>query len=266
MSVPWEINAKNVLVISDVHQNLAWMKTVMEYEKGNFTRLLFNGDIIHHRKSTKMITGTRETARFYKSLIDNYDVNMGNHELPIMESWRQNSMLKNRKFIINHATGYTKSSSLHFNREMTWSDWRKVTMFRVVNGWLVSHAGIGHGEWGYGDVDYNLQRIWDASQDAFEHVDLRPHDLFRVGAARSTDDSALPGGPIWKDWDSEFVGDLPLPQVVGHTTLEYMVRQKGNSYNIDGEQTTYALISENGDIKFKALRNGEIIQVWPITI
>jgi hypothetical protein len=259
MSKPWEVNGKSVLVLSDAHQDLAWIRAVMEHEKGNFDRMVFNGDIIHSSAHHKLISGTRESARFYGSLIEKYDVNIGNHELPIMEAWRRNSQFKTLKNPINNASGYTKSNSLHFNRHMTWEMWRKVSLFRVVNGWLVSHAGFGSEEWGYGSIEHNLQRIWDASQEAFENVAFLPNPLFRVGPARSNNPTAPKGGPVWKDWDTEFEGDLPLPQLVGHSSEKLTVRSKGNSFNIDGVHTTYALIKDNGQIHFKAIQDGKPI-------
>lgn len=258
MSKPWEINAKRVLVFSDVHQDVEWARAVMEHEKGNFDRLLFNGDIAHTRKSRKEVSGIRESARFYRSLIENYDVNMGNHELPIMESWRANSVFKTRKNLLNPASGYTKSNSLHFNREMTWELWRKVSLFRVVNGVLVSHAGIGSEDWGiYETTEQILDRIWRDSQQALEEVSTFQHYFFRAGSTRTDGKEKGFGGPLWRDWDTEFTDDLPLKQLVGHTTMTSVVRMKGKSYNIDGGQTVYALINEDGSIDFRGLnKNG----------
>lgn len=264
MSKPWEINANRVLVISDVHQDIRWIKDVMEYEKGGFDRLLFNGDIIHSKLARKFIAGTRETARFYRSLVDTYDVNIGNHELPIMESWGPNSRFSHKRGVINPASGFTKSNSLHFNREMSAEAWAKVTIFRVVNGVLVSHAGFGWKDWYMGPNDFVIEKLWNESKEAFSHLSALPNDLFRVGPARSKpkhgrellDPTELPGGPIWKDWESEFSEDFSIPQIVGHTAMNETVRRKGKAYNIDGEQTTYAIINRNGQIDFKGMKNG----------
>lgn len=228
----------------------------MEHEKGNFDRFLFNGDIIHSHLHKKIISGTRETARFYRSLIENYDVNMGNHELPIMESWRENSRFKTRKHLNNTASGYTKSNSLHFNREMTWELWQRVSLFRYVNGWLVSHAGFGREDLRFGSIEYNLEQLWEESRYAFQQIEWGSSRLFRVGASRGGPGS-LKGGPLWRDWNDEFEDIDTLKQLVGHTKMTETVRRKGESYNIDGEQSTYAIIKDDGSILLKAFVIGK---------
>jgi hypothetical protein len=46
---------------------------------------------------------------------------------------------------------------------------------------------------------------------------------------------------LWLDWDTEFVDDLPLPQVVGHTRGAH-ARNKDRSWCIDCAQTSVALL------------------------
>ena len=56
------------------------------------------------------------------------------------------------------------------------------------------------------------------------------------------------GGPLWLDWDSEFVDDLPLPQVVGHTRGRE-ARRKDRSWCIDATQTCAGLIDPNAGLR-----------------
>jgi len=262
MNKPWEIDGSSVLVFSDVHQDLQWVKDVLKAEDGNYDQILFNGDIIHGKRNDRVLSGTRETAIFYKWLLDNYPVNIGNHELPIYESWERNSKFQTHKEPYYRMGGWTKSSTLHFNREMTRQDWEKPKLFRVVHGFLVSHAGFHPIFWNFNKtIDENLQFLWDSSILALSTIPKR-HEasaFFEAGPARYYDPSharVKVGGPVWLDWNDEFLDGLPLPQLVGHTPKEMTVRRIGNSYNIDGKQTTYAIIKEHG-ISFHALQDGK---------
>lgn len=255
MNTPWDLSEGRVLVFSDAHQDLRWIEKILEVEHGNYDTILFNGDIAHTHENHEGIVGIRKSAKFYKWLLDKHHVNLGNHELPLMESWHRNSQFKNVSNPVHRMSGWTKSSTLHFNREMpSWNDWMKTSIFRTVHGWLVSHAGFTSDYWiGERSGHYNLERLWALSQDA--KIGLATgvvSSLFRVGTARlhNTSPIKIKGGPLWLDWNDEFDASVPYKQLVGHTSELMNLRMRHGSYNIDGQQSIYAIISDTS-IKFK---------------
>jgi hypothetical protein len=254
----WEINCNNCLVISDIHQDINWVKSILEVEKGNYDHLHFNGDIIDSHKKPDKISGARETAIFYRWLLDNGTVNLGNHDLPYMEFFPYNLKYKDKPFgAASYCSGFSESKSLKFNKEMTWGAWRKAKTFRVINGWLVSHAGfhLGFWDWSANDND-NLKRLWETSEEWLEKLPyFYNKELFGLGKARGGD--AYMGGPFWLDFHYEFKDSIPMKQLVGHTGCADAVRYQGNSCCIDGHQTFYAIINKEGGITFKGMHNGK---------
>jgi hypothetical protein len=66
------------------------------------------------------------------------------------------------------------------------------------------------------------------------------HPLFHAGPGRGGILAPI-GGPLWLDWESEFVDDLPYPQIVGHSRSSE-VRRKDRSWCIDAAQSRAALL------------------------
>lgn len=266
MEKPWELNGDNVLVLSDAHQRVDWVKAVLEREAGNFDAFLFNGDMIDSHFSPPEVSGARETGRFYSWLINNYHVNIGNHELPVMESWSHHSRYSKKRPLINAVAGFGNNKAMEFNKELTDQQWEKVSLFRVVNGWLVSHAGFRENFWRpFIGIEENLKKLWEEAYWALRHIRFEPNVLFRMGKAR-TDYADTWGGPVWLDWKREFLDSLPIPQLVGHTHEADIISRIGRSYNID-TGSAYAIIKRDGTIEFKTLkalkvRDSEGEKIW----
>lgn len=248
---PWELNGEKVLVLSDAHQRIDWIQAVLEHEAGNFDQFLFNGDIIDSFDDPPVVAGTRATAKYYKWLLDNHHVTLGNHDAPVMESWSHNQQYKNKRPLLNACSGFTNSKSIDFNKELKWTDWEKVSLFRVVNGWLVSHAGFRENFWRpFAGLEENFEGLWDDCHWALQHIQFERSRMFSCGYSRGGDSSW--GGPIWLDFGLEFQDNLPLPQLVGHSH-DKMIRQRGKSFCTDAPGA-YALIAKDGSIQFKILR------------
>lgn len=261
MDKPWELNGESVLVVSDVHQRVSWIKAVLDHEAGNYDKFLLNGDIIDcHRDEEAGAAGVRETARFYAWLVDNHNATLGNHDTPYCESYLANSRFAKKIHLLNPCSGYTNSKSIEFNKEMTVERWNKVKLFYVVNGWLVSHAGVNKHFWPQRDsIDASLAALWDQCDDTLRNLRGKGSELLQAGFGRGG--SAQFAGLTWQDWSMEFDDELPLPQLVGHTYCANTVRQIGRSFCVDGG-TTYAMIKRDGTITFKSLFRQKVDGPW----
>jgi hypothetical protein len=113
------------------------------------------------------------------------------------------------------------------------------------HGFLLSHAGVAR-----------RFRPWEAAPDTAGQTDAfikrstadwlnwldRGADspLFAVGPARGGKLSPL-GGPLWLGWDNEFVDELALLQLAGHTRGRE-ARRKHPSWCLDGSQSCAGLL------------------------
>ena len=253
MSDSFSISADRILVISDIHQRTNWADAVLEKEAGNYDHIVFLGDVFDSFDEPPAVTGIRETARWYRKLIERKDVTVlaGNHELPYLESHFSSKQFKKKIPLLNSCAGYSNGKSLEIAKEMEWVIWQKVRLFVLANGWLLSHAGIRENYWWNHLTDVeNLANLNQKAEAALEMAPYRPDHLFAVGFSRGG--SYDSGGPLWLDWDTEFEDNLPYPQIVGHSSDE-LPRRKGRSYCID-TGTTYALLEQKGSIQIKSLQ------------
>jgi hypothetical protein len=255
MNKPYQINAESLLIITDIHQNLNWVKKILEDERGNYDHVLFNGDWIDSYYQPPVIEGATETAKFVVDAINGRygpaSFNIGNHDAPVMESWRWNIKYSNKPQLFYGCSGYTRSKSLNFNKEMTWENWRKFHVFHTFGGYVISHAGFSQPYWNdYLSTDDYLDRAWTETEAALDLLSAQYSRWFAPGYARGGRE--VVGGPIWLDWNYEFVDMLPINQIVGHTTMPNTVRKKGKSYCIDGHQTAYAILKKDGELIIKS--------------
>jgi hypothetical protein len=74
--------------------------------------------------------------------------------------------------------------------------------------------------------------------------------ILTAGKSRGGEQEA--GGITWLDWEEEFVDEIPYSQIVGHTR-GHGPRNIGRSWCLDGSQTCWGMLDENG---FLQIRNG----------
>lgn len=253
---PYQINAKKVIYFSDYHQNIQWVKNILELEKGNYDHIIFGGDEFDTHLSTKEVAGIKETANFALDLLHGKfgpsTCLIGNHLLAYAESWYANSKFSNKHHIINSCSGFTNKKSMEINKIFKFEDYKKYQLFCKFGGYLISHAGFHPSFWNfYKTREENLDILWEKSKDDFGSISIKSSSLFGCGTARGG--QLKYGGPCWCDFTDEFADDEAIgPQLVGHTSCDNTVRFKGKSYCCDGNQTTYALLDSYGKIEFKS--------------
>jgi len=118
----------------------------------------------------------------------------------------------------------------------------------VAHGFLLSHAGMARRFWPWSvapDVEGQTRALLSEAEVAWERWLIKGEEgpLFEAGPGRGGRVAPV-GGPLWMDWDYEFVDDLPLPQVVGHTRGRE-ARRKDRSWCIDASQNCVALIERD---------------------
>jgi hypothetical protein len=256
MDKPWQFNGESVLVFSDVHQRINWAREVMDFEQGNYDKIVFLGDMADSFHSPPEVSGIRETAAFHRELVEmrNCRCILGNHCAPLAETARMAQTFQHKRKIFNFCSGFTRSKSIEYAKEMTPDHWKKVKLFTLCNGWLLSHAGMPKWIWDMGDsMAYNekepddiLRQIWLESERALSCIEAREHAFLRCGYIRGGDHES--GGITWQDI-SEFRDNLIYPQIFGHSSAPF-VRQIGRSYCID-TGLTYVIIGRDGKLEFK---------------
>ena len=274
----YEINAKRILVFGDLHQQIDWARRILGKEKNNYDFLIILGDFFDSFFSPPRVAGAAETAKFVLEIQSGkygpYFLCLGNHEMPVMESWHDNQKYKKRHLHYNCCSGYTNSKSLEVNKIFKWGNWRNFHVFCKCQDIIFSHAGFSSKyleQYHISLDDNNLDNLWEETEDALEHISHGPSRIFDCGAARGGIHNV--GGPLWADFNSEFTCVKDVSQVFGHSmvmapTIAYFDKNKNTitnsyysfnawdhkeiSYNLDCSQSYYGIL-ENGRFTFKKL-------------
>lgn len=255
MSNHWEITG-NTLCIADVHQNTAWAKAILEAERGFYDHVVFMGDIFDSYFEPPVVSSVQETAIFAQELTDQKygptTVLWGNHDIPYYEARRACLKHQNPQWLRTRCSGYSNSKAKTINKNTEDSHWERREWFKLVNGWLVSHAGFHELYWNKAEnEDINLLRWYWEGKEAAMSINFKSHPFFNVGTMRGGE-GPWPG-PLWQDV-SEFYDKLPLKQVVGHSKMEKCGAGRiGRSFFIDGAQTTYAIIQTDGTLLLRSM-------------
>jgi len=253
----WNINDKRVLCLYDIHQNLNWVTKVLDFERGNYDHVVFGGDWFDSLHEPPMVASAYETAQFVLDIINGQlygpvTLLLGNHDLAYLEAWRTTSKYRNPKFLFNNCTGYTNNKAAKINKVLKWEDWKQFKLFALVNGWLLTHAGLRANNFRpFMSPEKSLNVLEEEYNQAINHVNAFPHHLFLSGP--DAGGRAAFGGPLWCR-PNEFEDELPYPQIFGHTFagLSHAL-QLGNCFDIDGSQTTYAIIHPDKRLELKSL-------------
>ena len=248
-----------LLVIPDLHENLNFLKYILAVEDtANFDHVVLLGDYFDQRDDqpstnddlicvAKTILGMKEV------LGDKLHLLCGNHDLPyyaLRPACGDNAGEPNRTI------GHWMDATTHGRAEAinsVWDGhfWRTLKGAVLLDGWLLSHAGVDARWWpreGKTPADRMQQfaKNWQQALDSIFRETENP--LFTVGRARGGTKDV--GGPLWLDWDAEFEDNLEVPQIAGHTRCAKET-QKGRSYCIDMMQGAYAVV-EDGDMQLQS--------------
>lgn len=257
-----------VLVIPDVHQDILFLSRILDRENlDRFDQVVFLGDYFDANIEAFAGEGpTRLTAQFLHQLVNSYPKKVkllwGNHDI-IYCRLREYVLREDPKVIMEKAGPLdlkeTFQRALWINETWPGDMWFRMELAVVLDDWLLSHAGIHPDFWNAAlpaaEALVELKQQWnDVIGNLFENED---HRLLEAGQARG---GTLPaGGPIWCDWDEEFVDGHPYRQLVGHTGRS-TPRQNGRSWCIDCSQQSYCIMEEGALIHVNLNGSVSILQ------
>ena len=254
---PLQLETNACLLVFDVHEDVAWLRSVIEKERGNFDHLLLGGDYFDAFRrpsgggATLMCATLLDLRReFGRDLT----VLLGNHDISYLEV--RPAVLRQRSpgMTAYTASGFSQYKAEHIARLIEARWWDDCRLFGVVNGYLVSHAGVAAAFWPHQPtVAASLAALQAQAVEAMS--DLRIfHPLLGVGVPRGGNQPF--GGLTWLDFNREFQDDLPLPQIFGHTPSPVGARRRGRSWCLDGGQTCYGLLRRDGSLEIRVSGRG----------
>jgi hypothetical protein len=237
-------NKQRVLVLSDVHQDIARLRYILTHEDYDFIVNL--GDLFDsfdYRREDDIV----DTCKFITEYIDNpnYISLQGNHDLHYLYSspmtWCS-GYHKNKEKVINR---YFKQDKIEVRKKFRWYCW--------IDDFLCTHAGL-HPYYLSPMQSLNKEElsIWLDNESKKAETNLlieQPHWFYSAGKARGG--RASVGGIVWLDFNQEFVAIDGLNQLCGHTPYNNITQYKNtNSYDIDCHVAQY-LIIQNGKLEIK---------------
>ena len=241
-----------VLIIPDVHQDLSFLSRILDTENlDRFDQVIFLGDYFDARVDMFATeAGTRLTAQFVQELVKSYPRKVrllwGNHDI-VYCRLREYVLREDPAVILEKAGPLdlrgTLQRAMWINDVWSGEMWFRLELAVEVDGWLLSHAGIHPDFWNAelapADALAELRMDWEGViGNLYENED---HRLLEAGEIRG---GTLPaGGPLWCDWEAEFIDAIPYAQLVGHSAGPGP-RQIGRSWCIDSAQQGYAILEE----------------------
>ncbi|TAG32523.1 MAG: hypothetical protein EAZ36_02130 [Verrucomicrobia bacterium] len=245
--------ALRCVIIPDVHQNIAWVERILDHEKGA-NLIVFLGDYFDFRQGLDRRASVADTCQFLNKarlhLGSRAVFLLGNHDVQYLEA-RSACLTFRTPRHLRYACGasFRHSAAKEIAKHLAPEFWSQTCLCVGVNGWLLSHAGLASAHWPVRPtLDESLAALQQICRAAHQSI-TKPtpipcHPLLTAGRVRGGD--AFVGGLTWLDWDDEFADELPMPQVVGHTSNQLGARQKGRSWCIDGLQTCYGTLTSAG--------------------
>lgn len=246
-----------VLVVPDVHQDLSFLERAAARARQEGAALALLGDYVDAVDPRwREPAALRAVARAVTDITLEHPLGCvclpGNHDVQALQVARMRAGLllsgdeaqvAKLDAALPAAAGYGSLLG-EWPREFL-ACWRMAT---CAHGYLLTHAGVARRHWPWGaapDREGQLAAFLQTTARAWDRWVRHEEEcaLFEAGPGRGGRHAPV-GGPLWLDWDSEFVDDLPYPQVVGHTRGRDP-RRKDRSWCIDAAQSSVAIIDPN---------------------
>ena len=255
--LPYELPLGRVLILPDVHMDVAWARAALAQEADNWDHLVFLGDYFDSGKRPPEVATHEGVAAFLRETMDRYGDRvtflLGNHDLPYVESLEAVKAGRDPGEPLTYCPGFDPDGARALAETVDAAFLRRFRFFVTANGHLLSHAGLHPSFWrdGIPGVD-PLDALDGYCAIAREKMHLQSLPILGCGAARGGPKRV--GGITWLDWRHEFEDHPALPpQIVGHTQDKNGLRWNGRSACIDGGQTCWALLDAAGNLSSRSL-------------
>jgi len=271
MNTAVSIHAQRCLLIFDPHQDVEWIQTILTREEGNFTHLVLGGDYWDPSSSAssrrKAIAMCELLLKLREEHQNRLTVLLGNHDIHYLEATKLQDLSYTWRMMNTVCSRFRLSTAKEIKRRLRPDFWARCRLFQVVNGWIVSHAGLAGRFWPQGaTIEESLEKLDETCKTAIARVHLETHQILRAGRIRRGTDASAPqgdrhitsgdedvGGIVWHDFNFEFSDDdgVPLPQIFGHTVSNAGARKKGRSWCLDGDRTCYGILHADGELEIR---------------
>lgn len=261
------VPGESILLVPDIHQNPDFLEGVLERERdGAHSEVILLGDLLDARREVdKREARLREVFRLVADipritgcmrpatlLWGNHDRKYWVHRGVLAEASERPTaerMLYLTDYDLSLRTAHVlfeTDEDSAFRPEAPVMLWQRHALLAVArHNHLISHAGVHPAVWpsgreledGVAALNARMRQLADTAGP-----DTRS-PLTAAGPPRGG--LAPQGGPLWLDFEQEFVDTLPFPQICGHTAGEG-VRVIGRSHCLDGGQTTYGVLGPGG--------------------
>jgi hypothetical protein len=243
-----------VLVVLDVHQDLGFLDRAVALAAREEAMLCFLGD--HADAINPQWRGEaalRAVAERLPEIAETHPAGCvflaGNHDVEALRlaHLRARHLLAGNEALVEKLDASHPTAASYSRLLGAWpaSFLRTWGLAAVAHGYLLSHAGVSRRIWPWAASPHSAIQVETFLREAnaawanwLARGDEGP--LFAVGPARGGHGAPV-GGVLWLDWDHEFVDDLPLPQIVGHTRGQEP-RRKDRSWCLDAAQSAVGLL------------------------
>ncbi len=262
MSLSYELDPERpALVVPDVHQDLGFLQRAVTRAEREGAGLLFLGDHVdaidpHWNQPAALRAVTRALPELAAAHRHGCRFVVGNHDVQAIQAARHRADLllagdgeqvAKLDHALPSAAGYGELLGAWTSEFL-----RAWHIGTTLHGFVLTHAGVARRHWPWGaapDPAGQLAAFLSETQATWEKW-LRTNEggpLFQAGPGRGGHHAPV-GGPLWLDWDSEFVDDLPFPQIVGHTRGREP-RRKDRSWCLDATQTCVGLLDADRGLR-----------------
>lgn len=205
------MSKNTTLIIPDIHIKPSRVDKIVKRESPDIVVCL--GDYFDPKNEDEDVDREIETAHWFvdKTTKSNWTMLKGNHDIAF--EYDNHSLFA----IASHS----KSRRDAVNKIVKPEHWRKLRYHCIVDGWLLTHAGLSnfHLPYVYKQSKFTLADIstWlygEAASVKAAIQNMEPHWIFGCGVIRGGFDKC--GGLLWCDL-KEFIPTLGLKQIFGHS-------------------------------------------------